>query len=429
MIGGQMIINNKDTFDDELKKQKDKEVYDFTGFVFQEELSLEGYKFEKKAVFNKAQFIAKVKFGRTQFNGDVSFSEAKFQVGVSFWDTQFSGRADFSGTKFHENADFRQATFADDAVFGEAHFSGRADFGGARYNERADFRQTSYEEDAVFGETQFLENASFRGAKFSKNADYRHAHFSREAIFVEAIFKEKASFWETKFSNRADFGRAQFSAEASFVGTQFCGETNFSLAKFYDIGSFDNADFQQGKNCFMEGSYFYDISGLLEFIELNKKKFKFSRHPHKNEFLPDQFAFILGEKAAAKYPLINRKIKDDIYLQSFKKKHRKLHFLWWLFADCGRSLKPWAIWSFGTALFFAFLYALIGVEAFKPRAEGYTWFSFIYYSFVTFTTLGFGDITPIKWYTEILVTLEVIVGYGILGILISILGNKVARRS
>jgi hypothetical protein len=83
----------------------------------------------------------------------------------------------------------------------------------------------------------------------------------------------------------------------------------------------------------------------------------------------------------------------------------------------------------GIAIFFAVLFLLIGPEQFKPKPEGYSWFSFFYYSIVTFTTLGFGDITPISWCTEILVTIEVILGYIMLGGLISILANKLARRS
>jgi hypothetical protein len=52
-----------------------------------------------------------------------------------------------------------------------------------------------------------------------------------------------------------------------------------------------------------------------------------------------------------------------------------------------------------------------------------------YYSFVTFTTLGFGDVTPGNLGGEIIVTVEVVLGYITLGILVSILANKVARRS
>ncbi len=48
---------------------------------------------------------------------------------------------------------------------------------------------------------------------------------------------------------------------------------------------------------------------------------------------------------------------------------------------------------------------------------------------VTFTTLGFGDVTPKTTKAALWVMAEVVVGYIMLGGLISILANKLARRS
>ena len=56
-------------------------------------------------------------------------------------------------------------------------------------------------------------------------------------------------------------------------------------------------------------------------------------------------------------------------------------------------------------------------------------FTPFYYSIVTFTTLGFGDVTPLTKTGQVLVTIEVVFGYLTLGLLISILANRVARRS
>jgi hypothetical protein len=64
--------------------------------------------------------------------------------------------------------------------------------------------------------------------------------------------------------------------------------------------------------------------------------------------------------------------------------------------------------------------------AVSPRPD--TPLSPFYYSFVTYTTLGFGDIVPNDWIGEIIVVAEVVIGYVTLGLLLSILANKVARR-
>jgi len=51
-----------------------------------------------------------------------------------------------------------------------------------------------------------------------------------------------------------------------------------------------------------------------------------------------------------------------------------------------------------------------------------------YYSVVTFTTLGFGDIIPQNSTAAIWVTIEVILGYIMLGGLITIFASKLSRR-
>ncbi|HHO55300.1 MAG TPA: two pore domain potassium channel family protein, partial [Trueperaceae bacterium] len=49
----------------------------------------------------------------------------------------------------------------------------------------------------------------------------------------------------------------------------------------------------------------------------------------------------------------------------------------------------------------------------------------LYFSFVTFTTLGFGDISPISSIAKFLVILEVFIGYLMLGLLVTIISKKV----
>ncbi len=83
------------------------------------------------------------------------------------------------------------------------------------------------------------------------------------------------------------------------------------------------------------------------------------------------------------------------------------------------------------ALAFAaiFFYGL-GPESFHINSELPAAFTtMIYYSVVTFTTLGFGDLTPATTTAAWWVMAEVILGYIMLGGLISILANKLARRS
>jgi uncharacterized protein YjbI with pentapeptide repeats len=104
-------------------------------------------------------------------------------------------------------------------------------------------------------------------------------------------------------------------------------------------------------------------------------------------------------------------------------------FLWWVFADCGRSLTRWATWSVAIAHVFALIYWMMGPDYFMVSYLDFNLPNMLYYSIVTFTTLGFGDISPKTTGSAFMVSLEVISGYVMLGGLISIFSGKLSRRS
>jgi uncharacterized protein YjbI with pentapeptide repeats len=104
-------------------------------------------------------------------------------------------------------------------------------------------------------------------------------------------------------------------------------------------------------------------------------------------------------------------------------------WIWFVLADCGRSFLRWAAWSLGLATLFGYIYYLMGPAHFRLDHLTFDLFPMIYYSIVTFTTLGFGDIKPTTPEGAGVVMLEVILGYIMLGGLIAIFANKVARRA
>ncbi len=131
----------------------------------------------------------------------------------------------------------------------------------------------------------------------------------------------------------------------------------------------------------------------------------------------------------------NRRAQRDFvyaeYIRQFKRRHPILAFVWWTLADYGRSFFRWAFWCLIFAAFFGCAYWLIlGADKFiyAQEAELSECWRCFYYSIVTFTTLGFGDIIPRTDAASIFVAVEVILGYVMLGGLISIFAVKVARR-
>jgi hypothetical protein len=263
----------------------------------------------------------------------------------------------------------------------------------------------NFEKDVYFDCAKFLGgNTSFNLVNFSgTDTSFQRTKFTGFTSFNNTVFLSKhTTFFEAEFSN----------GYHEFIGTKFLSEwTNFEKVKL--LGDAEDFNFFN--------SYIKDVNYLKDALTYKTKLLKRVKYRIKD------FRFRLGEEAATKYPEINRMTKDAWFLNDFKNNHPFIYKLWKLTSNCGRSILRWAAWALGIAGLFAVVYMLIGPEAFNPR--DYTWFSWFYYSIVTFTTLGFGDITPIKWSSEILVTIEVIFGYVMLGGLISIFANKLARRS
>ncbi len=126
--------------------------------------------------------------------------------------------------------------------------------------------------------------------------------------------------------------------------------------------------------------------------------------------------------------LLRRFIRDQNYLFEFRNQGRfqaVMYWLWWATSDCGRSAARWFALCATVALAFAALYLVVDVD-FGPHR---TAFSPLYFSFVTLTTLGYGDVLPVSGAAQVLATVEVILGYLGLGGMLSILASKMARRA
>ncbi len=104
----------------------------------------------------------------------------------------------------------------------------------------------------------------------------------------------------------------------------------------------------------------------------------------------------------------------------------------WGLIDYGRSLGKLALGALGVALLFGLVFHLD--ETFQWGFFDYpttvnSLLTPYYYSVVTYTRLGSGGISPTHWVGEIVLIFERILGFVTLGLLLSILANRVARRS
>lgn len=332
---------------------------------------------DKEIVCVQCTFTNLVKFEGTLFQKDVFIGNAVFQ----------------------DNVYLRQCVFQNASDFGESVFEGAAQFRGTVFHGMARFSQTRFQQVADFNEVRFSDNTTFRNAIFQDTAYYKKAFFEEEIDFVQAQFSDTTVFNEATFLGKTDFTTARFAVSASYRAVSFIPNTIWQWL------------FSKFRRQSEEPAEFY-----LDSEDINE---------------------VLN-------PFFKRYVADQQFIRAFKEKNPFWAHVWRWSSDYGRSLALWALWSMLIALSFSLVYLpapewypewlqnmmpkfhqVIGAEA----NEDFTFWKSFYFSIVTFTTLGFGDVVADNTSARILVTLEVIFGYIMLGGLISIFANKLASRT
>ena len=326
---------------------------------------------------------------------------------------------------------------------------------GCTFRNIVNFRTVVFQKDVDFRRTLFEADLDLDETILHGSCAFREAIFQRRADFHSAIFHKSASFWRARFNNVADFHKVEFRRNAIFHETYFYNEVNFRRARFQGIldctgtwfsetTTFNSATFLGPAN--FTGSQFAAVAAFRDvryipntLLQLVRDKLRRRRHHPTEFYLDSQHVDEVGN------PFFKRYVADQQSIRAFNQANPVLARLWRWSSDYGRSLTIWASWS----VLFVFLFAiafrfpmpawmslwLVDLTPHFHQTTGtyagklLTFADCFYFSVVTFTTLGFGDVVADNAAARFLVALEVIFGYVMLGGLISIFANKLASRS
>src|SRR5665648_912264 len=422
------------------KIKKEDGDYDFEKFIFIGDIDFK--KDLNITIFKLANFT------EATFEGVANFTEATFSRFAYFTEATFSRVADFTEATFEEVAYFIEATFKGLAYFKGATFSGVANLSETTFKGQADFTEATFEEVANFIEATFEEVAYFTKATFEEVAYFIEATFKVLAYFKGATFSGVANLSETTFKGQADFTEATFEEVAYFIEATFKGGADFKLkylikginllklkvfsGKKISINVMNGKGKISFKRAYLENIYL-DIElvecVLIDFTDTLFRNTKVEKDKIKNHILQEK------EKKFSKAKEIYLLLKNNFHSigqyedESWAYKKEKdmerksnCHFntlhkwLWSCFLNgiFGYGIQPSKVIMSAILIItlFSFLFMnpgisnIVGIEEITSN----NFFDCLYFSTITFTTLGYGDFRPLEGLGRFLAGSEAFIG-------------------
>ena len=424
-------------------KKEDKD-YNFERFIFIGDINFKARLNIK--IFKNANFMEAI------FKGNVNFGSLTFKGNANFMTTTFERIANFGYTTFEGYVFFGTATFKDHPLFVHTIFKGHTDFMSTTFKGIADFLSTIFEGNVDFGSTTFKGDAFFKHITFKGDTNFRHTRFEGTAFFMSATFEGIADFVDTTFDRDAIFKVKAIKKNLNFVNIVF------NQGKTLEINTLGIEDevIVSFKKAFSEKIYldlflgektliYFTTERIIQNMIINRKQIENHVFQEKRkEFRESKEVYLLLKN---KFRIMGRYEDESWALKKEKDMERKsnYHFkslhkwLWSCFLNAiyGYGEKPWnVILSAGILIFiFALLFNLIGIGnpemielkgtaihqtsgnivdlASKGLLKNNVTRNFpdsLYFSLITFTTLGYGDFRPLEGVGRILAGSEAFIG-------------------
>ncbi len=311
----------------------------------------------------------------------------RFEREIDMSDCHLTGETDLTDTDFHDDVDFSGTRF-DTVIFRKCKFKGSADLSGSRYR-KADFRNAYFEKGGNFDDCIF------------EDGDFSHASI------------QYVSFRRVKLDNVL-FTDAQLEFAYFSDGIWLNDPTRSLFRKVYDLISVSDERYiirEEKEAMAKEGK---TRENALRRAEGTYRRIK---HSLNNEGKYD---------SAGEFYIHEMRMKRDRY----KLERRYLGWLgMWLYAFTTGYGEKWRN-VIMTALFIIFSYSIFYylAEAITRGSANYSpnYWESLYFSFVTFTTLGYGDYRPYSEYQLIAVT-EAFIGAFTIALFVLVFGRKVMR--
>lgn len=382
-----------------------------------------------------------------------------------------------------KDVDLSKRTFPFKMDFTSARFIGQVKLLGTLFTDVAVFKDVIFEKDVLLKEARFKREAVFTGSIFEGDFQCREVRFDGKAYFKRIRFKD-AHFPDTIFGDKCTFSPKVQDLEnmtPTFENADFSG-THFDKGGSLDHciipkGSFEDSSIQNVSFREVNLDEVRFAGAQMDFAYLADSEWTVDLHGYKYQNLlnlvhvSDPRLVIREELEAREIPKENgpekgqaykkaestyRRIKHSLanegayekagefYIHEMRMKREryavttgalaKWNYLWNILYSwtCGYGERPKRVFlnAFIIILIFSFLYA--GFDGIQKSgvADGDSYDpSFrecLYFSVVTFTTLGYGDYSP-KSSFQLLAVSEAFLGAFTIALFVLVFGRKVMR--
>jgi hypothetical protein len=288
--------------------------------------------------------------------------------------------------------------FKKDVSFNSSVFSGQCRFGGACFHGLAGFDGCCFEMVTTFRNSDFQSNAMFRTAVF-------HGY----CLLSEAVFSKDARFTNTNFAKGANFTNVKFKGRTDFSGVYSVGRSVpvFESVQFSRYSFGDGEDFWRFIKQTAQEAGHYQLAGESFYNERCAHLWRKFRGPN--------YDSASALKKAARFISAVRLLPELVFGRL-------------LFGYGERPIRV-LVASLLVILFCALIYMNSGGITYRGQAFiDATFLDGLYFSTVTFTTLGFGDLHPEKHHFVRYIAMgEALCGVALMSLFIVCLAKRYSR--
>ncbi|WP_456396212.1 potassium channel family protein [Thermococcus sp.] len=462
-----------------IKRLVFEEPVDARGFVFPEipeepikYKDKDGNRWDQRFSFEYAVFKNDLRFSSSKFKGEFSFKGAIFEKyagfkgcmfyrEISFDNTYFKQGIRLNGSIFKEKCSFRRSCLGSSSL--EDSFSIMAktfergvDFTNALFNSPLKCVKTVFKEKVTFERVKFNDGITFMNAKFHGVTSFKGAIFYESVKFIDgtifskmvsfdsALFKQRVYFTRCVFGN-ANFENSTFEDSVRFESVEFLNAVVFKGSLFKRIVYFEKTDFN-GYLSFSNSTFQRGIQITKEYFKLPEAEIearRVQRLSYEKEGKRDEAdrMFVLEMRAKRELRMLQAK-ENFANARNFKNKLKAAmeYIRTWIGVQTEKVLADW-ITEYGTnwrrvltssvavILGTALPYTLWSnyIDGFPASANVPIRFAnALYYSLVTFTTLGYGDMHPTGW-LKALSAIEALTGAVFMALIVAVIARKWMR--